>query len=112
MRLPPVLLAFSLLVACGDKDPDEGTPEQTDDCTELTFFLDADGDGHGGSESVSLCEAPSGYVSQSTDCDDSSAQIHPDAGEVCDGIDNNCDGTADNDPTDGQTLYTLSLIHI
>ena len=29
------------------------------------------------------------------DCNDSNADIYPGAGEVCDGIDNNCDGTVD-----------------
>jgi large repetitive protein len=41
-----------------------------------------------------------------TDCDDSDATISPDATEVCDEIDNNCDGTIDEGLT--QLYYTDS----
>ena len=38
-------------------------------------------------------------------CDDGSAEISPDAEEVCDEIDNNCDGVTDTDATDLSTWY-------
>ncbi|MBZ4398365.1 MopE-related protein [Myxococcus sp. AS-1-15] len=61
-----------------------------------TYHRDADGDGYGSaSQSTQACAAPSGYVGNSTDCNDGSAAIHPGATEVCDGIDNNCAGGAD-----------------
>ena len=40
---------------------------------------------------------PSGYVSDATDCNDLNDAINSDAIEVCDGIDNNCDGDTDDD---------------
>jgi hypothetical protein len=39
------------------------------------------------------------------DCDDASAAVSPDAEEVCDGIDNNCDGVTDTDAVDRLVWY-------
>lgn len=55
------------------------------------FYRDADGDGFGGATSMRACIAPPGYVMNNTDCDDASAAVNPNAGEVCDSIDNDCD---------------------
>lgn len=40
------------------------------------------------------------------DCDDSSASVYPGATETCNGVDDDCDGTVDNDPADGSLWYT------
>ncbi|MBN2798191.1 MAG: putative metal-binding motif-containing protein [Deltaproteobacteria bacterium] len=45
-----------------------------------------------------------GY-SSAVDCDDTDASVHPDGEERCDGLDNNCDGMVDEDPTDPTTFY-------
>ncbi|HMW60251.1 MAG TPA: MopE-related protein, partial [Leptospiraceae bacterium] len=44
---------------------------------------------------TSACEAPAGYVVDTTDCEDQQASIHPGAAELCDGLDQDCDGAAD-----------------
>jgi hypothetical protein len=62
----------------------------------LTFYVDADGDTHGlASVSMQACSAPSGYVTSSDDCNDGCASCFPGSAEVCDGLDNDCDGTID-----------------
>ena len=61
----------------------------------LTSYLDADGDGYGdASSSIRTCDGsiPSGHVTNSNDCNDSSAISHPGAPEVNDGLDNQCPG--------------------
>jgi len=40
---------------------------------------------------------PAGHVADATDCDDGTAAANPGEDEVCDSIDNDCDGTADED---------------
>ncbi|SEU37220.1 Alpha-tubulin suppressor [Myxococcus fulvus] len=70
-----------------------------------TWYRDVDGDGYGSaSTSTQACSKPTGYVSNATDCNDGSASIHPGATEVCDGVDNNCAGGADEGLTT-QTWY-------
>ena len=61
-----------------------------------TYYLDSDGDGWGvGSGSVQC--GPSGVSSatQSGDCDDGKASIHPGVTELCNSVDDNCDGQTD-----------------
>ena len=65
-----------------------------------TWYVDADLDGYGDpGASVTACSEPSGYVSDSTDCDDDDADVNPDAIEVCNGYDDDCDGLVDGDDT-------------
>jgi hypothetical protein len=69
---------------------------QTDEGTSIQFYRDADGDGFGNHAlSITACAAPSGYVSNNTDCNDNDAASRPGAAEVCDAKDNDCDGQAD-----------------
>ena len=45
-----------------------------------------------------------GYLN-TEDCNDFDPNTHPDAREVCDGKDNNCDDLIDNNPTDAPIFY-------
>ncbi|MFT5679433.1 MAG: hypothetical protein ACI8RZ_000337 [Myxococcota bacterium] len=63
---------------------------------ESAFYADVDGDGYGDVADMVLdCTAPSGYVPDDTDCDDDEAAAYPGASEICDEIDNDCDGVVD-----------------
>ena len=70
--------------------------EEIDESVTMTFYLDADEDGFGDEENTLLaCEAPEGYTVQGEDCNDIDSQISPEAIELCDFQDNNCDGEID-----------------
>ena len=60
------------------------------------WYVDRDEDGYGDPyAAVYAPEAPTHYVGNDLDCDDQDATINPDADELCDGVDNNCDGMID-----------------
>ena len=74
-----------------DGDIDESASIDTD-----TFYLDNDNDGYGvASSTQEACSAPSGYATNAGDCNDSDAAVNPVADEICDSVDNDCDGTTD-----------------
>lgn len=65
-------------------------------CSGIYFYADADGDGYGDSEaSVEACFVPEGYVTDSLDCDDTNADLNPAIIELCNDMDDNCNGIAD-----------------
>jgi hypothetical protein len=60
-------------------------------------YADTDLDGYGDAEApVEVCETGAGAETIAGDCDDTRAEVNPDAEEVCrNGLDDNCDGMAD-----------------
>lgn len=72
----------------------------TDEGVTTTFYLDSDGDNYGDpGSSTEACEAPQGYVSNASDCNDDVAAVNPGVSETpYNGVDDDCDtATLDND---------------
>lgn len=95
-------------VATTNPDAAELCNEVDDDCNELVddgeglvplWFPDDDGDGFGDPTGnlVMACDAPPGFVADNTDCDDGDTYVNPDAEDICDGINNDCEGIDDDD---------------
>ncbi len=75
---------------------DDNCNGQIDEWVQTTFYRDNDGDGYGTpSETQQACTRPTGFVTAGTDCNDFNAGIHPGATEICNDLDDNCDGRAD-----------------
>ena len=95
----------------GDTDDDDAGLDVT---TATTWYADGDVDTFGDPEdSLATCVAPSGYIADSQDCNDGDAAINPDALEVCDDVDNDCNSATDDDDagldsSTGSTWYTDS----
>ncbi|HMV70023.1 MAG TPA: MopE-related protein, partial [Myxococcota bacterium] len=82
---------------CDGRDDDcDGRVDE--DAPSAPWFVDLDGDGHGDPTARALaCAAPAGSVALGDDCDDRDARVHPGAVEVCDRVDQDCDGAVDED---------------
>jgi len=70
------------------------------------WYVDVDADDFGDFAVLELaCEAPDGYVATGGDCNDADPEINPGATEVCDGVDNDCSGGADDAAVDAAAWY-------
>jgi len=72
---------------------------------ETVWYFDNDRDGYGGDTFVQQCTQPTNYVLNTDDCNDSTSAAAPGVTEVCDSIDNDCDGSTDEANTPDCTTY-------
>ncbi len=93
---------------CNSADDDcDGLSDESDAVDADTWYEDGDGDGFGDAAvTTTACSQPAGYTDDYTDCDDVDAEIFPGADEYCNGDDDDCDGTVDEDDAlDVSTWY-------
>jgi len=77
-----------------------------EDLTASTWYQDADGDGYGNLNStLNACTQPPGYALVPGDCDDTNPTVNPSAVEICNGVDDDCNGTVDDNTVGGATWY-------
>jgi len=84
--------------SCNGKDDDcdeQVDPPDTPGCS--VFYKDVDEDGYGESgDSRCLCDSEQPYTANASgDCNDDDESSYPEAPELCDGKDNNCNGAKD-----------------
>ena len=93
--------------ACDGADNNcDGAVDEAGATGEGTWYADADGDGQGDPRVAKLaCDAPTGFVANTDDCNDAAAAAFNGGAEVCDGLDNDCDGAVDVDASDAPTWY-------
>lgn len=83
-----------------DGDPSAGAVDPE------TFYADVDGDGFGDVESPGYaCEPGAGLVDDDNDCDDLDPDVHPDAEELCNEVDDDCDDNVDFGAVDRGTYF-------
>jgi len=76
-------------------DDGDGIPNSEDNCVDVENPLQEDLDNDDLGDACDPDKDGDGFEAEVDDCDDLNAEVHPGQVEVLDGIDNNCDGFAD-----------------
>lgn len=79
---------------CNDADDD--CDGDVDEGLRGTYYPDSDGDEYGRTgDSALACLRPPGFAERGGDCDDTNPEVRPDAPEICNALDDDCDGFTD-----------------
>lgn len=94
-----VLWPLVLLAACDSAVTLDGEEVRVDceSVDEILVYADFDGDGFGtpGTGKLTCFAEQPGVSTNNQDCNDLNRDVHPDALEMCDGLDNNCNNEID-----------------
>ena len=102
----PVCLGFAGPVVPGspreevcDAVDNDCDGEVDEDAFDAPFwYADMDNDTFGDPETLERsCDQPAGFVADGSDCNDADGTIHPGAMDICNGVDDNCNGIIDED---------------
>jgi hypothetical protein len=92
--MPPRVCVVVDAVDCDDSDPctEDRCEPATGECAHGPATFDLDGDGHRAPRPGTIAGEPG---SCGDDCNDASAAAYPGNTEICDGVDNDCNGIVD-----------------
>lgn len=93
---------------CNGKDDNcDGQIDEMGSMDCITYYLDADKDGFGVAlSSKCLCAPQPPYSATNTkDCNDSNPEVNPNATEICNSLDDNCNGVVDETDANGCEDY-------
>ena len=99
---------------CDAVDRNCDTSNTQDAIDPNTYYSDSDNDGFGDKDNTKqACTVPGGYTEDDTDCNDQNGSINPNATEVCNNTDDNCNGTLDeNLPMFPHGILTLTVMDL
>jgi hypothetical protein len=100
LSLVPLVLT-AIASACA---PDAAAPPDAPEAECPVFYEDLDGDGHGnplGATASCVEPRPLLHVATGDDCDDTDRFVYPGSAELCDGLDNDCDGVLETECPSG-----------
>ena len=92
---------------CNGVDDDcDGVLDESDAVDATDWFADGDGDGFGVADMTQWgCDPGTGWADRAGDCDDVDPDENPEADEICDGDDDDCDGFIDEEDAVGQPSW-------